>query len=338
VIVTTHQGQLKSLAQGRDGFYNGCMNFRNDTLEPDYRFVPGIPGSSFTLEIARRMDFPEDILARAQDLSGDSFRLDRMLEEVTSSRDELRSRLEELELRSRESRELLQSRLEDLERERRELETSREDILHEYRELERSINSRADSLLSQLARSVSPEERRELRERLREISRISGSESPASPIDSPDPHRDIETGDWVSVDGWSGIGRVEEVGEDHVAVTLGNLRLRKTPAEVRKVPPPEERPASAGWSSPVTAETELDLRGMSSEEAVDELDRALEDGLVAGIPFIRVIHGKGRGILMKAVVDMVRSDGRVETFRPGKPPEGGTGVTIVYIRQPGKRT
>jgi DNA mismatch repair protein MutS2 len=140
----------------------------------------------------------------------------------------------------------------------------------------------------------------------------------------------------VSVDGWSGVGRIEEVGEDHVAVTMGNLRLRKPLEEVKRVPPPEEKPASAGWSSPVEAQTELDLRGMSAEEALDQVDMSIDDGLVAGIPFIRIIHGKGRGILMKAVVDMVRGDPRIETFRPGKPSEGGTGVTIIHLRQPAK--
>jgi DNA mismatch repair protein MutS2 len=338
VIVTTHQGQLKSLAQGREGFYNGCMNFRSDTLEPDYAFVPGIPGSSFTLEIAGRMAFPEDVLSRAQELSGDSFRLDRMLEEVTSSRKELRSRLEELEHQRRDDREKLRRGMEELAKEREELSAGREMIMREFRELERNINSRADSLLARLARSESAEERRELRERLREISREAGAGVPEPVIDSPYPDGDIGTGDWVSVEGWSGIGRVEEIGEDHVAVTMGNLRLRKAPGEVRKVPPPADRPASAGWSAPVEADTELDLRGMSAEEAVSELDRAIEDGIVAGIPFIRVIHGKGKGILMKAVVDMVRSDGRIETFRPGKPTEGGIGVTIVHLGPAGKTT
>ena len=330
-VVTTHQGQLKSLAQGRRGFYNGSMNFRKDTLEPDYTYIQDIPGSSFTLEIARRMGFPAGVLERAEELSGDSFRLDRMLEEVTAARRELRSRLEDLAEREEESSRQLEAGTRQLERDSDELRQRREDLAREFEGLKRELNSRADSLLSRLARSRSPEERRELRERIREITRTASVEAPDREIDSHPPDGDIEAGDWVTVEGWSGTGVVEEVGRDHIAVTIGNLRLRKPIEEVRKAPPPDEGTASAGWSAPVEADTELDFRGMSADQALMELDSAIDDGLAAGIPFIRVIHGKGRGILMKAVVDMAKRDGRISTFRPGKPSEGGTGVTIVYL-------
>ncbi|MFO8183356.1 MAG: Smr/MutS family protein [Candidatus Aegiribacteria sp.] len=337
VIVTTHQGQLKSLAQGREGFYNGSMNFRVDTLEPDYTYVPEIPGSSFTLEIARRIGFPEGVLSRALRLSGDSFRLDRMLEDVSSKRRELASRIGELEEREEESRKLLARKGGELEREREELNARREELEEEYSRLLNSINSRADSLLARLARSESPEDRRELREKLRDITSNAAKVETEPDVDEEFTDGNIEPGDWVSVKGWSGCGRVEETGRDYVAVIMGNLRLRKPPGEVTRVPPPRAKPSTAGWSAPVEAETELDLRGMSAEEALAEVDRAIEDGLVAGIPFIRVIHGKGKGILMRAVVDMVRTDGRVDDFRPGKPPEGGTGVTVVYLKTGGDR-
>lgn len=329
VIVTTHQGQLKSLAHGREGFYCGSMNFRKETLEPDYTFVPGVPGSSFTLEIARRMDFPGKVLSRAQELSGDSFRLDRMLEEVTSARKELANRLELLRKETEEGRELIGRRVRELEAEKREFLETRERTVQELADLGRDINSRADSLLGRLARTESQEERKQLREKIREISTRTEVHSEPGRSGSGT-GEDLRVGDWVSVNGWSGCGRVEELGEDHVAVTLGNLRLRKTPDQVTRVDPPDDKPPSAGWSSPVDAETELDLRGLSADEALVELDRAIEEGLAAGIPFIRVIHGKGKGVLMKAVIESVRSDGRIGSFRAGSPSEGGTGVTVIY--------
>ncbi|OPL18707.1 MAG: hypothetical protein AVO35_05090 [Candidatus Aegiribacteria sp. MLS_C] len=329
VIVTTHQGQLKSLAQGREGFYSGSMNFRKETLEPDYTFVAGMPGSSFTLEIARRMEFPVEVLSRAQELAGDSFRLDRLLEEVTSARKELCEGIELLQEETERSREQVARRVRELEEEKREFQKNRDRMIEELAGLGRDINSRADSLLGRLARTESREERKQLREKIREIS--ARMETPGwNGCRGEESAEGLREGDWVGVIGWSGPGRIEEVGEDHVTVTMGNLRLRKSTDQVTRVEPPDEKPPSAGWSCPVDAETELDLRGLSADEALVELDRAVEEGLAAGIPFIRVIHGKGKGILMKAVIDSVRSDRRIGSFRPGLPSEGGIGVTIIY--------
>jgi len=300
---------------------------------PDYTFVAGIPGSSFTLEIAKRMNFPDSILSRAQELSGDSFRLDRMLEEITSTRKEIRLQLEELGREREDGRKSLERNEAELERIRSDLLTRKMKIEKDYLELEHSVNSKADSLLARLARSESPEERRELRSQIRKVSTISQGKDGRSTTDREQVFGDIEPGDWVNVKGWSGCGKVEDVGKDQATVILGNLKLRKALSDLEKVQPPEEKPSSAGWSIPITAETELDLRGMSADEALAELDRAVDDGIVAGIPFINIKHGKGKGILMKAVVDTVRADRRIASFRQGKPAEGGTGVTIVFLNK-----
>lgn len=338
VIVTTHQGQLKSFAHGKPGFLNGCMNFQNDSLQPDYTFISGIPGSSYTLEIARRMDFPDTVLSRAQELSGDSFRMDRMLEEITTARKEVRLHLEELGREREENRKSLEKKEAELDRARNDLLTRNKKIEMDYLELERSVNSKADALLARLARSESPEERRNLRSEIREVSSISNGRKAGSTIDKEPVGGDIGQGDWVNVKGWSGCGKVEEIGKDQATVILGNLRLRKPLCDLEKISPPDEKPSSAGWSIPVTAQTELNLRGMSADEALADLDRAIDDGLVAGVSFINVIHGKGKGILMKAVVDMVKGDRRIASFRQGKPPEGGTGVTIVFLNTSDKKS
>jgi DNA mismatch repair protein MutS2 len=338
VIVTTHQGQLKAFAQGKPGFYNGCMNFSCETLEPDYTFVTGIPGSSFTLEIAKRMNFPDSVLNRAQELSGDSFRLDRILEEITSARKEALVRLEELSRERDELRRTLRQKEAELDVATDDLIMQKRRIEEDYLKLERDVNSRADSLLARLAKNESPEERREIRAEIRELSRVSGSLRNKSSVDTHPSGDALHEGDWVSVKGWSGSGKVEEIGKDQATVIMGNLKLRKPLRDLELIPPPEDKPSSAGWSVPVSAETELDLRGLSADEALIELDRVIDDGIVAGIPYINIIHGKGKGILMKAVIDMVRMDNRITSFRSGKPSEGGTGVTIVLLDSSEKKS
>lgn len=333
LVVTTHQGQLKSLAQGKSGFYNGCMNFHEDTLEPDYTFTYGIPGSSFTLEIARKMNFPAGVLERAEKLSGDSFKLDRMLEEIASIRSEIQQRSEELD-REQEKDKLVRERLNvELESSRMALEQTKKRIEEQSKEWERSINSQADALLARLAKTETAQERRSIRSEIREIA---GSPSGISLKDerkkSQDKH--IVPGGWVTVKGWSGKGIVEELGKDHAVVILGNLRLKKPLNDLCATVPPEEKSVSSDWSVPVQTRIELNLRGMSSDEALAELDSALDDSIVAGIPQIRVIHGKGKGILMRVVVDTAKTDRRVASFRQGRPSEGGTGVTIIVLTPP----
>ncbi|MCD4848381.1 MAG: Smr/MutS family protein [Candidatus Aegiribacteria sp.] len=333
LVVTTHQGQLKSLAHGKPGFYNGCMNFHEDTLEPDYTFTFGIPGSSFTLEIARKMNFPAGVLERAETLSGDSFKLDRMLEEIASIRSEIQQRSEELD-REQEKDRLIRERMNmDLESSRTDLERTKKRIEEQSKEWERSINSQADALLSRLAKTETAQERRSIRSEIREIS---GSSSGISLKDECKKSKDknIVPGEWVTVKGWSGKGMVEELGKDHAVVILGNLRLKKPFSDLCATVPPEEKPVSSDWSVPVQTRIELNLRGMSADEALAELDSALDDSIVAGIPQIRVIHGKGKGILMRVVIDSAKTDRRVASFRQGRPSEGGTGVTIIILNPP----
>ena len=330
LVVTTHQGQLKSLAQGKPGFYNGCMNFHEDTLEPDYTFTYGIPGSSFTLEIARKMNFPADVLKRAEALSGNSFRLDRMLEEIASIKNEIQQKSEELD-REQEKDKLVRERLnKELESSRMDLFRTKKRIEEQSRDWERKVNSRADALLARLEKTETAQERRSIRSEIREIAG-SASEFSFKDEGKKSQNKHIVPGGWVTVKGWSGKGLVEELGKDHAVVILGNLRLKKPVSDLCATVPPEEKSVSSDWSVPVQTRIELNLRGMSADEALAELDSALDDSIVAGIPQIRVIHGKGKGILMRVVIDTAKSDRRVASFRQGRPSEGGTGVTVIVL-------
>lgn len=334
LIVTTHQGQLKNLAQGKPGFYNGCMNFQKDSLEPDFTFTSGIPGSSFTLEIARKMNFPDNVLARAEELSGDSFRLDRMLEEIAFVRNETAQRLKEIKIEQEQGNLIIERLKMDLESGERDLIRARKKMESEALELERNINSKADALLARLAKAENSSQRREVRAEIREIAGYISTLSVRKDVKGKSSIEDIRPGDWVTVRGWSGKGKVEELSKEHAVIILGNLRLKKPLSDLETVLPPEEEPSSSGWSALTQVRTELDLRGMSADEALAELDSALDDSIATGLPQLRVIHGKGKGILMRAVVECVRNNGRVSSFRQGRPFEGGTGVTIITLDIP----
>lgn len=335
VVTTTHLGQLKSLASSHPGFYNACMNFDDVELSPDYKFKFGLPGSSFTFEIAGRMGFPEALLERAAGLSHDAFRLDRLIAQLDSEinaleqeRSEARLMAERASRLGAEFEELLVMQKEDADRQKREAARKAEDLLRE-------LNSRADSMLSRL-RSRDPDERKAARRAIRELSEAL-PEPPAEAVrDEPrDARSAIGPGDSVTVSGWKGSGIVEEMRGDAAVVRFGALRVEK---------PLDELSRSSGEGSKLhdspaaytltPVSSEIDMRGMSAEEALGELDLRIDSCLVAGLSRLRIIHGKGKGILMKAVIEFLKRDRRVKSHSTAEPHEGGTGVTIAILREP----
>ena len=336
VIATTHLGQLKDFAAIVNGFLNGAMGFDPDGLKPDFRLSIGEPGSSFAFEIAQRMGLPRRVTDRATEIAGEEYERERLIEELASGRKELSKRLEALSEeheRADRTRRMLEEEKHDLEeRKTRELESLEQRIermLHD-------LGSRADSLLARLSRADGRDRagvRREIRDFVRDSSVVpgeekrSGSRRPAGAESPP-----LEPGIWVIAEGWEGKGVIERVSGDRALVSFGNLAIERRLDQLTPAAPPESSSESlAGWDvSSVSAE--LDLRGLDQEAALSRLDERLDDCIAADMGYLRIIHGKGKGILMKAVVEMLRRDRRVDSFRQGARLEGGTGVTIATLR------
>jgi len=215
-----------------------------------------------------------------------------------------------------------------------ELEQAMARVVADGAELERSINSRADSLLARMSRAETQPERRELRAEIRTTVAEASALTAPPDLRSPDAGTEVGEGSWVTVRGWEGVGRVERLTRQQAVVEMGSLSLRRPLSDLTRAEPPVSGTSTADWGFQVEARSEINLLGMTAEEALAELDRSLDDCVTAGLGRLRVIHGKGRGVLMKAVVDCVRHDRRVETFRPGESGEGGMGVTMVTIRLP----
>lgn len=330
-IVTTHMGQLKNSARDRDGFINGSMNFAIESLEPDYRFRLGLPGSSYTLEIADRMDFPDEVLTRAKEMSGESFRLDNLIEELSKKTTILDREITDNRKETAESLEKNTKLRLELESEITELDKMRRRILEENEEKAREYNSRADSLLTQLGQTQDISERKEIRKKIRDMADTIPVKKESEPADRES--NIFEVGDSVAVSGWEGTGVIEEVSNDNCVIRMGNVRLRCSTSDLTPADVSETTVLSIAYNASVDAGPEIDLRGMSAEEAIAELDTSIDDCISAGMTIIRVIHGKGEGILMRAVNRSMKSDRRVLSHRMGEPAEGGTGVTVAELRK-----
>jgi DNA mismatch repair protein MutS2 len=343
-IVTSHLGDLKRLDTKGSGIVNASLQFDPERMEPTYRLVKGRPGRSYGLAIARRLGFPGDVLDRAE----------THRERGAAELEELLARLEREEHEARE----LGHRL-DLERaQTARLRADLEDRERALSESERTSETRAREEARQLlldARAEVEEAIRELRgavaegaaleeasrEARRKVERAAGRQrgrAAGRPSSTPSPR--LAPGDPVRLAATGARGRVVEVRADRVLVEAGALRLEVPVHEVEPAgtggAPGDagDRTSRGGWRAPShEPRVEVDLRGMRVDEMEAELVRALDEALLADLPELRIIHGKGTGALRQRVGEILEADARVSEYRMGGPREGGAGVTVVNFRR-----
>lgn len=344
VLVTTHLGRLKLLAYNLKRVENAQVEFDRQSFRPTYRLLTGLPGSSHALYVARRLGMPEAILTRAEsriDPEAETMRRAlRDLEDIAG-----RLRRHEAELLAREANlthEREQVRLE-AERLGRERESMRERGINTWRRQLDDLTRRFDEAV-RATRSQDARDRQAAMHELREAFRAAQDLPPALKR-----HRGrqpqavaLETGDWVVAEGLGEPGRIVEIKGGTATVEVGWLKLKLPVSDVQKVEPRREaapRPGGGRVAAPPRREaagTEVDLRGMTVDDATYTVDRFLEDAVMGGVPWIRIIHGKGTGTLRRAIMEQLADDPRIVRYRLGGPGEGGDGVTIAYLEDPGE--
>ncbi|NLG78405.1 MAG: endonuclease MutS2 [Firmicutes bacterium] len=354
-VATTHYSELKTFAYEREGVENASCEFDVATLRPTYRLIVGVPGSSCAFEVAARLGLPREIVdsARAR-LGEDRVRVEHMIAEMERSRREL----EEDRERARSERQMMEKLVRERDEEARRLREARSEILRKARDEAARIVSRARQDVARIIeelkqgavdRSAVDDAARRAREALKRVAEETFDVEAEAREEAPAPRTrilrpgEIAVGASVYVPKLGSSGRVVSIprdGED-VEVQVGAMKLFVSPKDLAII---DEEPGKAGppaggvFIAPVAREkaaavsSELDLRGLTVEEALAEVDKYLDDACLAGLPRARIIHGKGTGALRQAVRDFVRSHPHVRGFEPGGPAEGGDGVTVVAIR------
>jgi DNA mismatch repair protein MutS2 len=341
-LVATHYPELKAFAYNTPGAENASMEFDLRTLRPTYRLILGLPGRSNALAIAKRLGLPEEILAEARSMVDTSdLEADRLLEKIQRDREtarRARSDAEKLNSRALQRERTLAHRLGGIEEERNQIlgesraqaERELEGLLDELRELRRRAGHAAAPELQKIAA-----EARTLENRIEHSTQSAVLEIPAAA-----PLREARIGDTVRMKGLGVSGKITARAGDAYELQLGALRIRAdrgdfslpedSPAPVKaaapvKAPPPIVRNAKPGPG------IELDMRGMMVEDGLIELDRYIDSAVMAGLPWVRIIHGKGSGKLRHAVRDALRKHRQVANVEFGGEQEGGEGVTIARL-------
>jgi DNA mismatch repair protein MutS2 len=343
VLVATHYPELKAFAHSTPGARNASVEFDVDTLRPTYRLTVGLPGRSNALAIAERLGLDGSIIAKAEAmLSPDELQAGSLLDEIHREREAARAATGEAEAlrdRARQREAELAERLEAIEEERRSvLEGARLEAAAEVEEVRRELAH----LRRQLSAAGQPLDAvRAISEEVETLeSRVEAPVERAEPM-APREVRLARLGDRVRLTTLRAEGVVTSVGEGQVEVQVGRLRVRARPDEISwpGVEPVAENRRSredqgagrAGQTIAAAPPLELDLRGKPVDEALVELERRLDAAFLSGLPFVRVIHGKGTGRLRQAIREALKENTYVAAFDTGQPSEGGDGVTVVRL-------
>jgi len=347
-VATTHYSELKHFAYTHPKARNASVEFDVESLRPTYRLLVGVAGASNAFAIAERLGLDRAIIERARGkVDAELRRVDEMIRSVERDRSSAERERREAEELRRRYEELYRRYHDAFER----LKAAREAVLEEARREARALVARAqreaEELLGHLRKAGAGAELEaaaaQARARLSEIARETGSPgSPPSPRQGrPVDPKALRPGMRVRVQSLGQSAEVLDVSADgKVTVQVGPMRVTVPAADlaVDRSPAPEQRPAAAqaggtrlALGKAAAIKTELDLRGLTAAEALEELDKYLDDALLAGLSTARIIHGKGTGALREAVRRYLEGHPRVSGFRDADPAQGGTGVTIVEL-------
>lgn len=334
VVASTHYSLLKAAVDDHDAMINAAMEFDERSLRPLFRLRPGVPGASHAFDMAARMGFPGDLLARARERVGEArFRIERLLVELgTRSR-----RLGEAERAAREDAEAAARDRQDLTRRLAKIDEERAALLETARERGEGFLADARRTLERVVRELRSggadgkaiRYGRAALDRLRDDLPGDGHRPPAAPASA--------CGDRVRVPHLGLTGRVAEIRGGKIVVNAEGMRLTLTPDLVEPAPEAEQTHTPAGtgdwrWSAvDAPAAHEIDLRGVRAEEGWDALDRLIDRAIPAGINEISVIHGFGTGRLRAHLHERLSGDPRISGFATAPADQGGEGRTIVTL-------
>jgi DNA mismatch repair protein MutS2 len=351
-VATTHYAELKAFAYATEGVQNGSVEFNVETLGPTYKLTIGLPGRSNALAIARRLGLPEVLVDRARNMMAhEDAQVEDLLAGIHREREaaalELQ-RTDELRADAEKYRERLATELRDFERQREaEWQAARDQLDDELREVRGQLRRLRDEFRSvSVSRQWMEEAEKRLQDTQGQVKQI--TQPPPSPrpaIAEPPAQtqapRPLQVGDVVLVRSVGLSGEILAIDEDEgtAEVQVGGFRMQADLAELRretkqerktKAEPQRAEPQRASLPSTPDVGMTFDMRGWRAGEVADKLERYLNDAYLAGLPYVRLIHGKGTGTLRQIVRDTLTGHPLVASHGGGGP-DGGEGVTVARL-------
>ena len=346
-LVATHYPELKTFAHSTEGVVNASLEFDIKTLRPTYKLTIGLPGRSNALAIAQKLGLPQPIIESARaEINPLDLRADKLLDDIRKERNRTSREREKLE----KQRSKLEAQNADLAKRLEKIEDERRETLAQARaegELEVALLKRnIDSLKSQLKKASQPLQAiRAIEEKIEKLEeKVEAPVERKTETSSAPSNQGLKLGEKVTVSSLNAEGVVTALGESDAEVQIGTIRVRAKMSDlIRKSQEKSETStekkvanksaSSSRVSSPVTSSPgmEVDLRGLMAEDALDKMERYLEQAYLSGLPWVRIIHGKGTGKLRQAVREALKGHAYVKSFEEGGHTEGGEGVTVAKM-------
>ncbi len=357
IAATTHYAELKAYALQTHGVENGCCEFDVKTLRPTYRLLIGVPGRSNAFAISEKLGMTKDIVDRARELVKDAnLRFEDVVDSLELSRLNMEKEIEKAQEQTRIANEALEQaqkiKESALHLRDKELENAKSQALRITEQAKREANSLILELEKIKKEKDKAKDTAELARRARATIRkgIDAIDSAADPVVSAYSDdedyvlpRPLEIGDNVIIAALSKEAKVLSLPDKNgnVEVMAGSAKMRVKQDDLRLATVKAKRDESAkrrniasGVESRLNlaAETRIDLRGMTVDDCLIELDRFIDMSLRTGINEFTIVHGKGTGALKKAVSQYLKKSPYVKTHRLGIYGEGEDGVTIVELK------
>ncbi|MBC7287350.1 MAG: endonuclease MutS2 [Armatimonadetes bacterium] len=343
VIATTHYNDLKTFAYLREGMENAAVEFDIKTLRPTYKLRIGHAGPSQALEIAQRLGLPRKIVHAARELLGRrGQQVDAALRRITESQKELEREHQEISALREELEKLRAAAKQELERVREQQRRLAAEGFSKARRIVAEAEKEARQILAALrACAQEGRETQQLRDRLAKLrEKVEAEEAAtvaAEAVGEPSAPP-VRVGEQVILGESGRAGVLEEIRSDGIAVVrLDKLTVELPVVELRPASQPEPRTDGEAIASrmrsrkALTAPRELDVRGMTVEEAIYRLEKFLDDAVLAGYDRVRIIHGKGTGALRQGIHQWLREHPAVRRYELAPLDEGGSGATIVFL-------
>lgn len=348
VAATTHYAELKVYAMTTPGVENASCEFDVDSLAPTYRLLVGIPGKSNAFAISQRLGLPSEIIDRAADrVDAENVRFEDVLTQLDQQRQamerekdqarKLRAEIEESAKTAREYRDKLEKEREKAtERARAEARSILDDARNEADKVFQELNEMRRRQRKEEDWQAVNDERADLRRRLNEAEGRLG-ERPEE--EAPPPTRHAAAGDTVELVKMGTRASVISVNKDgSLQLQAGILKITAKQDEVRVVDDHQTKKEAkrviqrAERQLRAAASTEVDLRGMTVDEALGAMDLFLDNAMLGKLETVTIIHGRGTGAVRQAVRQHLKRSRYVKTFRPGRYGEGEDGVTVVELK------
>ncbi|MDA8188212.1 MAG: endonuclease MutS2 [Dehalococcoidales bacterium] len=343
-IATTHYSELKAYAHATEGVENACVEFDPETLAPSYRLTIGLPGRSNAIAIASRLGVPSQVVEWAvKHLDPSETQVDSLLAQIQGERGRIaeeRSALERLMSEVEERKAALEERLSAVEKERQAVvERAWGEVYKEIEEVRRQL--RAARLVAErekpdkeaIAAALSDVEAAQV------VVEMRSAAQPPQPTEPSLPQRELKAGDYVLIRSLNQDGQLVTAPDNRgeAEVQLGGFKVRVSARDLQRVKKPsvptcyETSGTEIRLQERSTPPREIEIRMWRVEQVLPVLEQYINDAYLTGMPEVRVIHGKGTGVLRRVVREQLAQNPMVRSFRTADLRDGGEGVTVVEL-------